>query len=436
MKKRRISLILYYPLLFLVNPKYMRILHTSDWHLGQHFMGKSREPEHQAFIRWLLKTVDENSVDAIIIAGDIFDTGTPPSYARTLYNRFIVDLQKTCCQQLIIVGGNHDSVATLNESRDLLACLNTHVIGGVTENPQDQIVVLKNHQGEPGAVVCAIPFIRPRDVLESQAGDSDTDKQQALQNAIARHYQEVFKLASDKHLPTIATGHLTTVGGQMTESVRDIYIGTLSAFPASAFPPADYIALGHLHRAQKVSDQAHIRYSGSPIPLSFDETSCRKQVVLVDLESGAAPDITELEVPTFRCLKSLKGNLDTIQDALEKIDDECPLTTWLELEVSTDDYLTDLQKPIQIMLEERNLEVLRVRRKREINRAALRSESKETLDELDVSEVFARRLGDEDIDEQRAATLSQAFNEILATLDEPEEDRNTSEPEDEKESMV
>lgn len=112
-------------------------------------------------------------------------------------------------------------------------------------------------------MVCAIPFIRPRDVLESQAGDSDTDKQQALQNAIARHYQKVFELASDKNLPTVATGHLTTVGGQMSESVRDIYIGTLSAFPVSAFPPADYIALGHLHRAQKVSDQAHIRYSGS-----------------------------------------------------------------------------------------------------------------------------------------------------------------------------
>ncbi|WP_252177589.1 exonuclease subunit SbcD [Endozoicomonas sp. 4G] len=436
MKKVQISLILYGQSLFLINLQPMRILHTSDWHLGQHFMGKSREPEHQAFIRWLLATVNENSVDAILIAGDIFDTGTPPSYARTLYNRFIVDLQKTCCQQLIIVGGNHDSVSTLNESKDLLACLNTHVVGGVTENPQDQIVVLKNHQGEPGAVVCAIPFIRPRDVLESQAGDSDTDKQQALQNAIAGHYQTVFKLACDKNLPTIATGHLTTVGGQMTESVRDIYIGTLSAFPASAFPPADYIALGHLHRAQKVSDQAHIRYSGSPIPLSFDETSARKQVVLVDLEPNAAPTITELEVPTFRPLKSLKGSLETLQQALAQINDDSSLTTWLELEVSTDDYLTDLQKPIQTMLEDRNLEVLRVRRKREINRAALQSESKETLDELDVAEVFTRRLNDEDLDEQRTATLRQAFDEILASLDEPDDDNKTAEPESKKELMV
>ncbi|MGI9280168.1 MAG: exonuclease subunit SbcD [Endozoicomonas sp.] len=414
----------------------MRILHTSDWHLGQHFMGKSRELEHQAFIRWLLEAVNEHSVDAMIIAGDVFDTGTPPSYARTLYNRFIVDLQKTRCQQLIIVGGNHDSVATLNESRDLLACLNAHVVGGVTEALEEQVVVLKNHQGDPGAVVCAIPFIRPRDVLESRAGDSDTDKQQALQNAIAEHYQKVFELASDKKLPTVATGHLTTVGGQMTESVREIYIGTLSAFPASAFPPADYIALGHLHRAQKVSDQDHIRYSGSPLPLSFDETSRGKQVLLVDLEPETPPQITELDVPIFRSLKSIKGNLETIQQALKQIDDDSPLTTWLELEVSTDDYLTDLQKPIQNMLEDRHLEVLRVRRKRETNSTSLQSESKETLDELDVAEVFARRLNDEELDEQRLATLNQAFNEILSNLDEADENDKKPELKDEKELMV
>ncbi|WP_062266251.1 exonuclease subunit SbcD [Endozoicomonas arenosclerae] len=408
----------------------MRILHTSDWHLGQHFMGKSREPEHRAFIQWLLDTVNEHSVDAIIIAGDIFDTGTPPSYARTLYNRFIVDLQKTCCQQLIIVGGNHDSVATLNESRDLLACLNAHVVGGVSEHLDEQIITLKNNKGEPGAVVCAIPFIRPRDVLESRAGDSDTDKQLALQNAIADHYKTVFEKATDQNLPVVATGHLTTVGGQMTESVREIYIGTLSAFPASAFPPADYIALGHLHRPQKVSDQDHIRYSGSPIPLSFDEVSTNKQVLLVDLAAGQSPEITAVEVPLFRPLKSLKGDLESIQQALAQIGSEAPLSPWLELEVSTDDYLSDLQTRIQAMIEDRDLEVLRVRRKREASEATLQRESRETLDELDVTDVFARRLGDEELEEQRVETLKQAFNEILGSLEEESQTEPESKPVD------
>ncbi|MET4757423.1 exonuclease subunit SbcD [Endozoicomonas sp. NE40] len=163
----------------------MRILHTSDWHLGQHFMGKSREAEHRAFLQWLQVTVNKHNIDALIIAGDVFDTGTPPSYARTLYNQFIVNLRQTCCQQLVIVGGNHDSVATLNESRELLAFLNTTVVGGVSETPDDEVVLLKNARGEPAVALCAIPYIRPRDVLESRSGDSDSDKQLALQNAIA-----------------------------------------------------------------------------------------------------------------------------------------------------------------------------------------------------------------------------------------------------------
>jgi len=134
---------------------------------------------------WLIELVKEQRIDALIIAGDIFDTGTPPSYARRLYSRFIVSLQNTPCQQLVVIGGNHDSVATLNESKELLACLNTFVVGGVSKESQDQVLVLKNSQGDPGAVICAIPFVRPRDVLESQAGESGEDKQQALQQAIA-----------------------------------------------------------------------------------------------------------------------------------------------------------------------------------------------------------------------------------------------------------
>src|SRR5471032_1272634 len=118
----------------------MRILHTSDWHLGQHFIGKTRQTEHQAFIGWLIEQINLHAVDAVIVAGDIFDTGAPPSYARELYNHFVVELQPTGCQ-LIVLAGNHDSVATLNESRELLSCLNTQVIATVGEDLSQQILV-------------------------------------------------------------------------------------------------------------------------------------------------------------------------------------------------------------------------------------------------------------------------------------------------------
>ena len=122
----------------------MRILHTSDWHLGQHFMGKSREAEHRAFCRWLVEQVRENDVDAVLIAGDIFDTGAPPSYAREQYNRFIVELRETGAA-LVVLGGNHDSVAMLEESRELLAVLGTRVVAAVGTDLDQQLQIGRAH---------------------------------------------------------------------------------------------------------------------------------------------------------------------------------------------------------------------------------------------------------------------------------------------------
>ena len=398
----------------------MRILHTSDWHLGQHFMGKTREQEHQAFISWLLTTVEEQAIDAVIIAGDIFDTGTPPSYARKLYNHFVVALHNTGCQQLVIVGGNHDSVATLNESSELLACLNTHVIGGLPDNPEDQVITLTNRKGEAGAVVCAVPFVRPREVMESQAGETSEDKQLTLQEAIAGHYQVVFEKAqhtADDRLPVIATGHLTTVGGQLSESVREIYIGTLTAFPASAFPAADYIALGHLHRGQKVSGHEHIRYSGSPVPLSFDEAGSTKQVLIADFEHGQLKEVIPVEVPVFRKLASLEGSLGDIQKQLAAISEDQALSPWVEVVVATEDYLTDLQTRIEDMVSDLPFEVLRVRRKRDHATTGLTSDNRETLAELSVADVFNQRLASEQIPEDTLGELHRAFMEIVGNIE-------------------
>lgn len=143
----------------------MRILHTSDWHLGQNFYSKSRAAEHQAFLDWLLETAQAHQVDAIIVAGDIFDTGSPPSYARELYNRFVVNLQQTGCH-LVVLAGNHDSVATLNESRDILAFLNTTVIASAGYAPR----LLHRRDGSPGAVLCPIPFLRRATLLPVRRG--------------------------------------------------------------------------------------------------------------------------------------------------------------------------------------------------------------------------------------------------------------------------
>ena len=404
----------------------MRIIHTSDWHLGQYFFTKSRAAEHQAFLSWLTGQVEQYQVDAIIVAGDIFDTTSPPSYARELYNQFIVRLQKTGCQ-LVILGGNHDSVATLNESRELLSYLNTQVIASVLEQPQQQVIVLNNRQGDAAAILCAIPFIRTRDVVTSQAGQSSSEKHLALQQAIADHYQQIYQLALNKRqeyaqpIPIIATGHLTTVGASTTDSVRDIYIGTLDAFPAQAFPPADYIALGHIHRPQIVAKSEHIRYSGSTIALSFDEAGQQKSVVLVEFQQANLQSITLLTVPEFQPMRLIKGDIAQIEAELAAFSDysaERPI--WLDIEVISQHYLNDVQRHIQQLVEPLPVEVVLLRRSKDLTRQSIQRQARETLSELTVNEVFERRLAlDEpqtDDQQQRQQRIKHLFLNLADSL--------------------
>jgi exonuclease SbcD len=401
----------------------MRILHTSDWHLGQHFMGKTRQAEHQAFCAWLIEQVRVHEVDALLIAGDVFDTGAPPSYAREQYNRFIVELRGSGCE-LVVLGGNHDSVAMLGESKTLLAQLDTRVIPGVCADLAEQLLVLKQRDGTPGALLCGIPFIRPRDVLQSQAGQSAQDKQLSLQQAIQQHYQDLYALAEIRRtelggdLPIIATGHLCTVGASASESVREIYVGSLEAFPTSAFPPAAYIALGHIHRPQQVGGLEHIRYCGSPIPLSFDEAKQQKEVLLVELDGSGLRQITALPVPRFQPLAALRGSLEELQQAIAEVAQQgsSELPVWLEVQVSTDDYLSDLHLRIAALCEGLPVEVLRIRRERGNAVAALQGQARETLDELSVEEVFAQRLGSETLDDAQQASLLALYRQVVGEL--------------------
>ena len=403
----------------------MRILHTSDWHLGQNFYTKSRAAEHQAFLDWLLEAAVEHQADAIIVAGDIFDTGSPPSYARELYNRFVVKLQATQCQ-LIVLAGNHDSVATLNESRELLACLNTRVIASAQQDPASQAIILNRRDGAPGAVLCPIPFLRPRDILRSRGGQSGSEKQQQLLEAITQHYEQCYNAAcalrGEQTLPIIATGHLTTVGVTKSDAVRDIYIGTLDAFPAHLFPAADYIALGHIHRAQKVAASDHIRYSGSPIALSFDETGKEKSVFLVEFTQGKLRDVTALPVPVSQPLAVVKGTLEEIAQALNQWRDApAGPKVWLDIEIATEQFLHDMQRQITQLTEDLPVEVVLLRRSRELREKNLGTLQTETLSELGVEEVFERRLQQEQLEEEEARRLRTLFAQTLESLHQEEE---------------
>jgi len=454
---------------------YMKILHTSDWHLGQSFFTKSRKNEHAAFLKWLLQQVEVHQIDAIIVAGDVFDTGTPPSYARELYHAFIGELQGMQCT-LVVLGGNHDSVSVLNESKALLKYLNSHVIASTYGDLSEQVIMLNDRNGQPCAVLCAVPFIRPRDVLVSEAGQSATDKRQALGDAIKQHYGALYNEAlslrasieekqaeqgseNSAAIPIIATGHLTALGVSQSESVRDIYIGTLEGFDAKGFPPADYIALGHIHRPQKVAKTEHIRYSGSPIPLGFDELNTQKQVVLVTFESeSTTPTISTLPVPRFQAMEVIKGDLKAIEAAINKSDaitlasqtddavselDEVDKAlsefnktisatdnaisskdpVWLCIEVETEDYLTDLQQRIQGLLEGKNAEILQLKRKRKRTVNSLTEKQNVQLSELSVNDVFEARLALESIEDNPTSESAPTESAQATLLDDDQSTR-------------
>lgn len=416
----------------------MRILHTSDWHLGQHFMGRSRQREHAALIDWLLEQVQLHAVDAVLIAGDIFDTGAPPSYARELYHQLIARLHGAGVA-LLLLGGNHDSVSMLSENLPLLRHLHTTVIAST--GAATQHVVLLPQRAEPGSretatpgcIVCALPFIRPRDVLQSQAGQSAEDKQQALQTAIQHTYAQVYAAAqarqaeleqsTGQRLPIIATGHLTTVGASSNESVREIYVGALEAFPTNAFPAADYIALGHIHQPQKVGGLEHIRYSGSPIALGFDEARQTKQVLLVDVDAKGLQTVTALPVPRFQPLFSLRGTLESLpailREAATQASTDCP--AWLEITVEQDDYLPDLAARLNAMIQGLPLDVLRIKRQRGSTAPQLEADAGISLQELGPLEVFARRLEQEQLETPLQQALSERYRTVLHALQNAED---------------
>lgn len=407
----------------------MKILHTSDWHLGQHFYGQSRKAEHQQFLDWLIDIAIENRVDVIIVAGDVFDIGSPPSYARALYYQFIVKLQSSGIH-VVVVAGNHDSAATLTESKDLLACLNTDVIPGVMSNPEEQVIVVHDQSGKkPQAIICAIPFLRPKEVQLSAAGQNGKDKQLELQQAIADHYQQIYQLALKKlsqcesPLPIIATGHLATIGAKVSDSVRDIYIGTLSAFSAEHFPPVDYMALGHIHRYQRVSENKPFYYCGSPIALSFDEVGQQKMVLMANFEGPQLKEVCKITVPCFQRLFQISGDLPTIEERIDelhkKYTDESSI--WLEIIVKTSDYLGDLQQKIQAMIKDKPFLVLKIQRYKPSEAAHITADTQQTLQELTPEEIFEKRLLGEQWqgDEQKTLLkkLRLAFADIVSELD-------------------
>ncbi|MEJ2640578.1 MAG: exonuclease SbcCD subunit D C-terminal domain-containing protein [Desulfosarcinaceae bacterium] len=399
-----------------------RLLHTSDWHLGRRLYGRSRVAEQAAFLDWLVAQLDQARIDLLIVSGDIFDSSTPSHRCQALYYGFLHQAARTRCRHIVIVGGNHDSPALLEAPKALLARLNVHVVGQAAEALENEVLTLHHPAGNAEAVVCAVPYLRDRDVRTSSAGESVADKQRRLLSGIEAHYRRVFALARERRkalgnkLPLIATGHLFAAGGktQAEDGVRELYIGSLVRVEATLFEGVDYLALGHLHSPQRVAGAEHLRYSGAPLAVSFAEARQAKCVLTCEW-SEMDRMIDELAVPSFQPLERIQGDLPEVQAVIEARV-AAGRSLWVEVVYTGQEIRSDLVDTLQSLAADSPVEILRIRNRRRSAQLLRRAEMADDLEHLTPGEVFARCLDAHSVEAQERPALNAMFEKVLQDI--------------------
>lgn len=403
----------------------MKILHTSDWHIGRTLYGRKRYEEFEAFLTWLAETIQQNAIDALLVAGDVFDISTPSNRAQELYYRFLCRVAASSCRHVVVVAGNHDSPSFLNAPRELLKALDVHVVGSATSDPKDEVLVLRNEQEAPELIVCAVPYLRDRDIRVAEAGERVEDKERKLIDGIRAHYATVAALAEQKReelgadIPIVAMGHLFTAGGQTVDGdgVRELYVGSLAHVTAGIFPACfDYLALGHLHVPQKVNNLENIRYSGSPLPMGFGEAKQQKSVCQIEFHSMTA-SVQLIDVPVFQKLERVKGDWDGISSRILELS-ATGSQGWLEVIYDGIEVIGDLRERLEAAISGTQMEILRVKNNRIIDRVLGQIHEEETLDDLNVNDVFERCLAVHEVPEDQRPELLWAYQETLSSLDE------------------
>ncbi|MEN9445255.1 MAG: hypothetical protein RIS47_2146 [Bacteroidota bacterium] len=392
----------------------MKILHTSDWHLGHRLHEHSQFEVQQQFLNWLQVFINEQHIDVLLIAGDVFDTAVPSAQSQTMYYDFLIGLRQTKCSQVVIIGGNHDAPGMINAPKALLGALSIRVVGKATELPEDEVFLLE--VANEKLVVAAVPYLRDQDIRRAVAGESGEELGSRYRRALVAHYNAVAQCVAAYDLatiPVVAMGHLFAIGGKVSESEQTIYVGNLGDISALDFPNIfDYVALGHLHKSQIVADNECFRYSGSPYMLSFSELNSPKQVLVVETSGKTITRVEPFAVPVFREFRRVEGNIDFCLQALRDMDaEQLEIEPWVEivLDRSVGDsagfqIISDAARDLQ-------LKVLRVSFSVDHAVADLNSllETAQQLKDLSPPDVFALRCKELNFDLEQRPDVLDAF---------------------------
>jgi exonuclease SbcD len=397
----------------------MKILHTADWHLGHRLLEHSQLEEQVLFLNWLEAYIITQKIDVLLISGDVFDSGSPSNQSLKIYYNFLVKLNATNCKSIIITGGNHDSPGTLNAPKSILEALSIKVVGKATEDIKDEVFKITINNEE--IIIAAVPYLRDGDIRKAVTGESFDELIDKYKKALVNHYKlcaEACKLININNAPTIAMGHLFAIGGSISDSEQNIYVGSLGHIGANDFPEYyNYIALGHLHRPQIVGDKKNIRYSGSPNILSFSETNYNKKVILISTKKNTIKNIEEITIPTFRKFYTLKGTIDQCIEQFSNItSNSYQLTPWVE--IILDEKNTINTDKIKVSSEKYTFEILKISLKNQRKQKGIEEllDSTTSIKELQPTEVFKLKCKEMEYDLKNTPKIWDAFNEILQTV--------------------
>lgn len=395
----------------------MRIIHTSDWHLGAQLYEQSRHDEHVKFIAWLKECMRHEKPDALIVSGDIFDTYSPPNASLELYYSFLGELVKeSLCRTVVIVGGNHDSAALLDSPDKVLSHLNIKVIGAA--DIAREVVVLRDSGGKAGLAIGAVPYLRDADIRLSGEGESFPEIAVKLRSGLKKHYQDVVKSAKEqagKDVPLLLTGHFylskSLLSDDLSERTRSI--GSLGEIPLELLPETDYYALGHLHVPQAVGGNERCRYSGSPIPMSFGEAGQEKSVVVVDFKEQVS--VRTIPIECFQKIEQIKGKPDMAEARVRELV-EASSDIWLDVQIDEHEgTLTEFWNLLLTLTANSSVKILKKQDVRP-RRVVTGWEDGATLETIKPEDVFKSRLECESLTVEEKTEYARMFAEIMESV--------------------
>lgn len=402
--------------------KPLRIFHSADWHIGKGLGNIDRTDDFRVFFRDLLAMIAERQPDVLLISGDVFDTSMPANSAQRLYYDFMRSLEGTSVRATIVTAGNHDSQRFLEAPRALLETLHCYVAGDTVES---QTFVLRD-DGAPYLAVAAVPYLREGDVRRGTMDDTDTDRAQRFEAGVRAHYDAVHSLLMDElkgaRVPLVAMGHLFVTGSKMkpnsdpVESDGSVYVGTLRNVTADAFGDTwDYVALGHIHHGQEVKAKVPMRYSGSPVALSYSHMTYHHHIVEVTFDGTGAMRVEELPVKQPRHFVQVKGTLDELKAGIDQAG-ATYVMPFVEATLTSDECLPDLSNELTTYGETHGVIVTAVRNEALAARYAQINEEAPDLSDLTPDAVFKAYLRenfDEEVAQARFDLFADLFHEIV-----------------------